>query len=258
VLASTIGCVSTFPAQGFDHGRGAAPLPDGGMRVQAGITGNAAPLALNGGVGGGGRMELQVLDDVAVSTDAMLGAQNVSGIGITAPVSGGIGAHWNPIGLEWLALRLRVGGGLDAPVEVSERAVAGKPGTADDLSVDPSFPATFAAAQAQVVLSSQLDSVETWIAPGVGVKQFFGERNAVPRWFVASDSQGYVDTVLAPSVAAGLNARMNEHMWFYATAHITPAIALGSDAEVLGGLATGGRVALSPSAGAQSGLALVF
>jgi hypothetical protein len=244
------GCASAFPPGSLDYGRGASPMPRGTTRVQAGFGGGAAPNVLAVGVGAGGRVEHQLIDDLSLSADVGAGAQLIGGLGVTFPTAAYAGTQWNPLGVRSLALRLRVGGGLDVPLPFYPTIPTG-PSSDYELG----FPAPYAAAVGQVVWSFYEDGpMEAYVAPGVGVKQFFGSRDNAARVVSSlTGGTGSVDTIITPGVTTGLSAQMTTNLGFYLAGTLTPAILFGADATGKDAL-----VAISPSAGVQTGLALVF
>jgi hypothetical protein len=262
------GCASAFPASALDGGRGAAALEPGASRIQVGGGGGAAPLSLAAGGGAGARYEVQWLDDLALSADVGAGLQTVTFYPSVAPVSTYLGAQYNPAGLQWLALRLRVGGGVDLPAGAM---IASALGSAEAPSVVTGFE-PYLAAMFQPVVSFDLDDgITMYGAPGVGVKQFMLPLNVEDADFNMADSSreactlnicAVVDTILFPSITGGLSANMNAQMSAYVSATLTPSVLFGRTGAVksLVGSNTplGGTLLFSPSGNLQAGLAFVF
>jgi hypothetical protein len=259
-------CVSAFPASSLDTGRSAEALPRGTTRVQVGGGGGAAPLSLAVGAGAGARVEHQFLDDLAVSADVSGGVQTFSYVPGVVPLGSYVGAQWNPFGTQWLALRARVGGGVDIPVFALLGGSTGANGATDPetdraravASLEP-----YASAALQVALSMRLaDNLAGYVVPGIGVKQFllgdasegyFSADSAREFCTLATDC-GIVDTLFFPGLTAGLQADMTKNLAFYVSGNLTGGIIVGRE----GVARDAPTVAVSPSANLQTGLAFSF
>jgi hypothetical protein len=257
-------CVSAFPASSLDTGRSAEALPRGTTRVQVGGGGGAAPLSLAVGGGAGARVEHQFLDDLAVSADVAGGVQSLTYLPTIMPLGSYVGAQWNPFGVQWLALRARVGGGVDVPFLALWDATTSSSGNAPIASLEP-----YASIALQVALSTRVaDNLAVYVVPGLGVKQFLvGDPIDPGSTYYGSDtarsfcgtvsSCGIVDTLFFPGVTAGLQADMTKNLAFYVSGNLTGGIVVGREIAV-SGLSEEPVIAITPSANLQTGLAFSF
>lgn len=260
--ATSVACVSAFPASSLDTGRDAAPLPHGDTRLQLGGGGGAAPLSLAFGGGVGLRLEHQVLDELSLSLDAGTGLQTLAALPFIIPFGSYLGAQWNPGGPDWFALRGRAGVGVDSAALALLSVLAGNPEGWAGLAPYLSF-------AVQAVLSLRLPAtVSLYVVPGLGAKQFLGGGDVSAAWIgavartfcrpnlvVLDATCGTVDTLVFPGVTTGLQLRPSDNLSFYASANLTGGVIFGRSFP---GGAARSEVLFSPSANVQLGAAFIF
>lgn len=200
---SSSACTSVFPAGTFDWGHGAVPMRDGGVRVQAGGGGGAglygigvnafgAPV-LGGGVGGA--LEYQVNQALLLRVEGGTAVQTPGAVithfsfpsstsvaPYTRLYAGYVGSQFTMSFDKTVALRLRVGGGLeDSP-----------PG--ESFGGNQTL---YAAAEWNMVKTYVVDeNFEWWVAGGAGVKApfiiFDGIASLGGAWRVGTSGRVYL------------------------------------------------------------------